>query len=144
MASIVTNLLSGGLLQGVNGLIDRIKGKSPEDAAKLAELAAKYQDDLLAADMQARQMQADVNKAEASNASVFVAGWRPFVGWVCGCGLAIQLGVNPIATWIAALLHHPVAFPSLDMGTLFTLLAGMLGLGGMRTYEKLNGAAGNH
>lgn len=85
--------------------------------------------------------QLDVNKAEAASASVFVAGWRPSVGWVCSAGLGIQFVVGPMLTWGAALLGHPIAFPSLDMGTMMTLLAGMLGIGGMRTVEKLNGAA---
>lgn len=76
MASVVTNLLTGGLLQGVSGLINTIRGKSPEDAEKLAELAAKYQSDILAADQAQRQAQSDVNRAEAANPNMFVAGWR--------------------------------------------------------------------
>lgn len=85
--------------------------------------------------------QLKVNEVEASNPSVFVSGWRPFVGWVCTAGLAIQFIIGPCGAWVAALLGHAVAFPSLDMGTLLTLLGGMLGLGGLRTVEKLNGVA---
>ncbi|CAB4156291.1 Holin of 3TMs, for gene-transfer release [uncultured Caudovirales phage] len=85
--------------------------------------------------------QTETNKVEAASASVFVAGWRPFIGWVCGSGLAIQFIVAPMAMWIASLFGHVIQFPSLDMGTLLTLLGGMLGLGGMRTFEKLNGVA---
>lgn len=144
MASLVTNLISGGLFQGINGLIDRIKGKSPEDAAKLQELAAKYQEELLAADVAARQGQTDVNKAEAANSSIFVAGWRPYIGWVCGSGLAFQFIIAPLATWGSALWGRTIQFPSLDMGTLLTLLLGMLGLGGMRTFEKVNGVNSGH
>lgn len=88
------------------------------------------------------QAQTDINKAEAASPKMFVAGWRPFIGWVCGTGLGIQFIANPIVTWIAALAKHPVQFPSLDLGTLMTLLFGMLGLGAMRTYEKTNGAPG--
>lgn len=90
------------------------------------------------------QMQADTNKAEAGNASMFVAGWRPFIGWVCGSGLAYQFVLAPLATWVAALVSHPVAMPVLDLSTLMTLLLGMLGLGGMRTVEKLNGIKAGH
>lgn len=86
--------------------------------------------------------QIDVNKQEAANANMFVAGWRPFIGWICGTGLACQFVVGPFFTWGATLLQHPTPFPTLDLGTLFTLLAGMLGLGGMRTYEKVAGAVG--
>lgn len=81
-----------------------------------------------------------VNQAEATNPNMFVAGWRPFCGWVAGTGLAVQFLIAPLATWIATLAGHPITFPSLDMGTLLTLLLGMLGLGGMRTYEKVLGA----
>ena len=86
--------------------------------------------------------QIDVDKAEAANANMFVAGWRPAIGWICGLGLGVQFLINPLATWIAALLGHAIAFPGLDLGTLMTLLFGMLGLGGMRTYEKVQGAPG--
>jgi hypothetical protein len=144
MGAIVANLLSGGLLRGVSGLINTIRGKSPEDAAKLAELASKYQSDILAADRAAMQAQADVNKVEAASSSLFVAGWRPFIGWVCGSGLAYQFVLCPLLSWGAALAKHPVACPSLDMGTLLTLLLGMLGLGGMRTVEKINGINAGH
>jgi hypothetical protein len=87
------------------------------------------------------QMQADIDKTEAASPNLFVAGWRPFVGWTCGSGLAMQFIIAPIGTWIAALAGHAVAFPTLDTGTMTTLLIGMLGLGGMRTVEKLQGAA---
>lgn len=144
MASAITNILTGGLFAGINGLIDRIKGKSPEDAAKLAELAQKYQSDLLAADVSAMQAQAEVNKTEAASSSFFVAGWRPWIGWVCGTGLAVQFLVGPLFTWIAALFGKNVVFPELDLSTLLTLLAGMLGLSGMRTAEKINGVKTGH
>lgn len=144
MASTVVNLLSGGLLQGISGLINTIRGKSPEDAAKLAELAQKYQDDILASEQARLQMQADVNKVEAASPNMFVAGWRPFIGWVCGIGLLVQFLVNPIVTWACALARRPVVFPELDLSTLVTLLFGMLGLGAMRTYEKVNGASNGH
>lgn len=87
--------------------------------------------------------QIQVNQAEATSTNLFVAGWRPWCGWVCGIGLFFQFVVGPIGTWIAALAKHPVVFPTLDMGTLLTLLLGMLGLGGMRTYEKIQGAPGS-
>ncbi len=82
-----------------------------------------------------------VNAKEAESGNIFVSGWRPFVGWICGSGLAIQFVIGPFATWISALFGHKIDFPQLDMGTLLTLLGGMLGLGTLRTYEKLNGVA---
>jgi roadblock/LC7 domain-containing protein len=85
--------------------------------------------------------QSDVDKIEAASTDKFTSRWRPFIGWICGCGLAVQFLVGPLFTWIVALTGHPVAFPQLDMGTLLTLLAGMLGLGSLRTVEKLQGKA---
>lgn len=89
------------------------------------------------------QSQTDTNKAEASSASIFVAGWRPFVGWVCGCGLAYQYLVDPLISWFAVLRHWPLP-PSLDLSTLITMLGGMLGFGAMRTVEKINGVNSGH
>lgn len=85
--------------------------------------------------------QLEVNKVEAANPSVFVSGWRPFVGWVCGTGLAMQFIVSPLFTWGAQLLGKTLTLPSLDTTTLITMLGGLLGLGGLRTYEKINEVA---
>jgi hypothetical protein len=85
--------------------------------------------------------QLEVNKAEASSASVFVSGARPFIMWICGFGLAMQFILSPLITWGAALYGKTLVLPPLDMGTLLTLLFGLLGLSGMRTVEKLNGVA---
>jgi hypothetical protein len=106
-----------------------------ETQAKLQEIQYGLQGKLI--DQVSAQLA--VNQAEASNASMFVAGWRPAIGWICGLGLFVQFLVNPISTWIAALLGKPIVFPTLDLGTLMTLLLGMLGLAGARTYEKING-----
>jgi hypothetical protein len=144
MASLVANLLSGGLLSGISGLINTIRGRSPEDAMKLAELAGKYQSEILQADVQAQQAQMDINKAEAASASVFVAGWRPFIGWVCGGSFAINFAIGPLASWGSALFGHPVVFPVLNMTDMMPVLLGMLGLGSMRSYEKVNGIKSGH
>jgi len=90
------------------------------------------------------QGQFDANKAEASSTNIFVAGWRPFVGWVCGSGFAVQFVIGPLCEWLSSLAGHTIKFPPLDLGTMMPLLLGMLGLGGMRTYEKLQGAPSGH
>jgi hypothetical protein len=96
----------------------------------------------LAAAVAMVQGQLEVNKAEASNPSVFVAGWRPFIGWVCGAALVYHYIVRPMLPWLLALLGKPMPpIPPLDMGDLITILLGMLGLGGLRTYEKKQGVA---
>ncbi len=95
-------------------------------------------------DLTISAQQVEVNKTEAATGNMFIAGWRPFIGWICGVGLGTQFLIAPLFTWISGIFGSAITFPSLDTGTLTTLLIGMLGLGGMRTYEKLQGAAGNH
>jgi hypothetical protein len=97
----------------------------------------------LEADLQLALAQADINKVEAASPDFFRSGWRPFVGWICGLGLAYQFLFLPIASGLAPALLPGAAvhFPPLEMQTLLTLLGGMLGLGGFRTAEKLKGVA---
>jgi hypothetical protein len=88
------------------------------------------------------QGQMQTNQTEASNANVFVSGWRPFIGWVCGAALVYHYILRPMLPWLLALLGKPMPpIPPLDMGDLITILLGMLGLGGLRTYEKKQGVA---
>lgn len=83
--------------------------------------------------------QSDINKVEAANPSLFVSGWRPMIGWVCASALAYQYLLSPLAAGILRVIGHPVdALPSLD-GQLWELMFGMLGMGGLRTMEKLKG-----
>lgn len=88
--------------------------------------------------------QLDVNKAEAAHSSVFVAGWRPFIGWVGGFSLAWQFAISPILAWFLTVAQGIWQFtvpplPALDTSQLWTIVTGMLGLGGLRTYEKKYG-----
>ena len=81
--------------------------------------------------------QLEVNKTEASHQSVFVAGWRPFIGWVCGVALAYQFILRPLISWLAPSMGYSIAsMPGLD-DNLWELMFGMLGLGGLRSYEKI-------
>jgi hypothetical protein len=90
-------------------------------------------------DFQLLQGQMQINVEEAKSTSVFVAGWRPFVGWVCGCGFAWTFVAGPFLMFALNALGHEVSLPVLDYSELSTLLLGMLGLGGMRSYDKRNG-----
>lgn len=89
--------------------------------------------------------QTDVNKVEAASTSLFIAGWRPYVGWICGTGLGMDCIVRPLVNWIATLCGHPVDFPVLTNALLQSTMAGLLGLGHItRTFEKIQGVQGNH
>ena len=79
--------------------------------------------------------QTDINKIDAGSDRFFQYGWRPYIGWICGCGLGYQFLFQPIFTWIGSFHGVPPA-PHLELGDLITLLAGMLGLSGLRTFEK--------
>ena len=95
----------------------------------------------LAAAVALVQGQLDINKAEASNPSVFVSGWRPFIGWVCGCGCAWNWIGLPVLKAGLALYNVSIALSPADLGEMMPLLLGMLGLGGLRTVEKIQGVA---
>lgn len=134
----------GGIIEAGLKVIDRVIPDPQAKAAAQLELmrlqqAGEFKE--LDAQLQQALAQAETNKVEAASADPFTSRWRPFIGWICGAGLGVQFLVGPLFTWAAALMDHPVVFPELDMGTLLTLLLGMLGLGGMRTVEKLKGKA---
>lgn len=125
-------------------LIDRLWPDPTErDKAKLELLKLQQEGELkvLLADVELAKGQLEVNKVEAENANVFVSGWRPGVGWVCVLGLFSQFIARPFFEFGAHLFGYAVQYPNLEIGDLMTLLLGMLGLGAMRTTEKLRGVA---
>ena len=84
--------------------------------------------------------QVETNKVEAGHRSIFVAGWRPFVGWTCGISLAWHFVLSPVVVFVAAWMQvETPELPAFDMDSLMTVLLGMLGLGGLRTFEKSKG-----
>lgn len=86
--------------------------------------------------------QLEINKAEASNPNVFVSGWRPFIGWVCGSALGYTYIGYPLLLWAQAIWFPTIQPPVLGMDDmLYELLFGMLGLAGFRTFEKVKGVA---
>jgi len=80
------------------------------------------------------ELQTKINEIEAGHRTVFVAGWRPFIGWVCGMALAYNFVIRDLFIWITKTTDAP---PALQMEHLMTVLLGMLGLGGLRTFEKI-------
>lgn len=95
----------------------------------------------LAAALALIQGQMEINKTEAANPSVFVSGWRPFIGWVCGAGCAWNWIGLPVAKFALALAGHPISMSSADLSEMMPLLFGLLGLGTLRTFEKTKGVA---
>lgn len=95
----------------------------------------------LAAAVMVVQGQIDINKTEAANPSVFVSGWRPMIGWVCGGACAWNWIGLPIAKLALDIAGHPLHLSPADISEMMPILMGMLGLGGLRTLEKINGVA---
>lgn len=126
------------LIGPVTGLLDKFiedKDQKAKLAHEIATMAEKHAHESAMA-------QVEVNKAEAGHRSIFVAGWRPFIGWTCGVALAYHFVIAPLIIFGAGWAGTPIPdLPTFDMDSLMTVLLGMLGLGGMRTFEKAKGLA---
>ena len=128
--------LISDIFGSLDGILDKfIPDKNEKIKAKL-ELAQlqdasdlRYHEEMMA--------QIDLNKAEAQSGNAFVAGWRPFIGWVCGVGLAAQVIVLPL---LDRIFRWKMAF---DTELLILTMSGMLGMGAMRSYEKVKGVSTN-
>lgn len=133
----------GDVINAVKDLVGEVvvdKDKKNELNFRLKELEDQA-DARIHAEILAIQ---EVNKAEANHGSVFVAGWRPFVGWVGGFGLAYAAVVNPLLNWFAQVAFgYTGSFPKVDTYMLLTVLGGMLGIGTMRSLEKMKGVSTN-
>ena len=104
---------------------------------KMAELADKTDERANALDLG----QIQTNTEEAKNSNIFVAGWRPFIGWVCGVSLAWSWMVAPTIGWVAKTTGHDFGVPSIPINDTYPIIMGMLGLGGLHTYEKAIGVS---
>lgn len=147
MASVIDLNPIGGIATAVGGLLDDLF-TSDEERLKAAIENRKLdiEEDRIDADLLKGQQ--DINKEEARHSSLLVAGWRPYVGWVCGFGLTYQFLVYPLlqwlwrfaqaGDWIPRELDPP---PVLDLTVLLTLLGGLLGLSTQRSIERIKGKA---
>lgn len=130
-------LILGPILEIGKTLIDKF---GPEDTTE----KQKAQADLIrmAAEGDLKQViaQLEINAKEAAHPSVFVSGWRPFFGWIGGIGFLYAVVAQPILSWIAVSKGLPAA-PELDADLLMIVVTGLLGIGGLRTYEKRKGVA---
>jgi phenylpyruvate tautomerase PptA (4-oxalocrotonate tautomerase family) len=124
------------LIGPVTGLLDKFIEDKDQKAAlahEIATMSSKHAQQLALA-------QISVNAAEAASGSLFKGGWRPFIGWTCGLAFFYHFVGQPFAVFVMTVMGTEIpTLPEFDMGTLLTVLGGMLGIGGLRTYEKQKG-----
>ena len=124
------------LIVPVTGLLDKFiedKDQKNKLAHELATMADNHAQELA-------KGQLAINAEEAKSRNIFVSGWRPSVGWCCSLALFAHFLVFPTMDVVTAYMGvDPVAYPQFDMDSLMTVLLGLLGLGGMRSYEKAKG-----
>ena len=123
-------------------------GSVIEGVGKVAEHFVTTDKERMALELESRKIdqqndmaQLAVNTEEAKSASLFVSGWRPAIGWTCGFGLLYVSVMLPIAEFVAKMYGYAGTFPEVDTSITMQVLFGMLGLSGMRTYEKPKGVA---
>ena len=135
----------GSILDFGSKIIDRIwPDPTQRDAAKLelfkAQQAGEFKE--MEQAFEIAKSQIGVNTVEAASSNPFVSGWRPFIGWICGIALLYVAILEPIARFTATVVYHYAGpYPVIDTTITFQLLAGLLGLGAMRTAEKFKGVA---
>tara|TARA_S200002703_G_scaffold110968_1_gene96568 strand:- start:842 stop:1237 length:396 start_codon:yes stop_codon:yes gene_type:complete len=124
------------LIGPITGLLDKFiedKDQKALLAHEVATMAQRHAQELTIA-------QIEVNKTEAQSRNIFVAGWRPFVGWTCGIALAWHFVGLPVTLFMTSMFQvETPPLPEFEMESLMTVLLGMLGLGGLRTFEKTKG-----
>ena len=125
------------IAESVIGIADKVLGKFIPDKTLRDEL----RHEMNMAFHEANLAQLEVNKQEAASQSMFVAGWRPSVGWICSISMAYHFIIQPLLVFILKANGIEVDLPEFEFSQLSTILMGMLGLGGLRTYEKLQGVS---
>ena len=124
-----------GLLPVVGDVLDRFFPNKEENAKAQREIASRLTDHLAHIDI----AQIQVNQQEATHRNLFVAGWRPFIGWSCGLALFYTYLAQPVITFVLVQQGQYVDLPPVDLGAMMPVLLGMLGLGGLRSWEKAKG-----
>ena len=120
-------------LNMIANIIDKVAGHVDKFTLDKEEKAQLIQE--------INKAQIEVNKIEAGSTSFFKSGWRPFVGWTCGVALCYHFVLQPMLAFLLSASGYDVVLPQFDMSTLTTVLMGMLGLGGMRSFEKVKRSA---
>lgn len=141
MSGFLGDIASGVISSTIGPLFTRLIDLIPDPAERARE-AAKIQQSLLAADATMIAAQNAINLAEAQNENIFVSGWRPAVGWVCVAGLAWAAFARPVLEFGAAFfVDGKLEFPNIDTGLITTMLIPLLGLGGLKTAERIYGVS---
>jgi hypothetical protein len=123
-----------------NTILDRVlPDKAANDAAKI-EMAKMT----LNGELNQLAGQLEINKVEAASSSTFVAGWRPFIGWTCGCAIAYEMILRPLLTFTAGCFGGHFTAPDIATQDLIGLVVTMLGMGTLRTIDKTQGATAGH
>lgn len=123
----------------MKGLIAKLLGLNNGGQSSLGEFAKDLREAIKGKEidpdkmMELVKVQSEINKMEAQHRSIFVAGWRPFIGWICGLALAYNFIIRDVIAWVSP----DIMPPAIQMDQLITILLGMLGLGGLRTFEKI-------
>lgn len=137
-------MIGDAIAQVIGKVLDRAwpdPAQKAQAAIALEELRQAGEFKAIDAELEAMRQQTAVNQVEAANPDRFVSGWRPAVGWVCASALAWHYIGRPVASWALLMSGGDQPIPQVELGDLFVILCGLLGLGGLRTVEKLNGAA---
>ena len=127
----------------INPIVGKFVNLIPDTNAR-AKAQEELEKELLIAIMQSSKDQAEINKIEASNSNLFIAGARPFILWICAFALCWEYLLLPISSYFIAFFMTIPPLPTLNSEGLFNLMIGMLGLSTLRTYEKRNDVQGNH
>lgn len=144
MNPILSSLLGGGVGELLSGVGDAAGKIRKAITGKLsADEQAAFDQQLITLEVSAANAQAAINRQEAKHPNVFVSGWRPFIGWVCGASLLYKFVLFDLLTWAAAIWEFAQP-PQLEMEGLMTVVMALLGLGFSRTYEKIRGIQGRH
>jgi hypothetical protein len=120
-------------LNMITNIIDKVAGHVDKFTLDKEEKAQLIQE--------INKAQIEVNKVEAGSDSFFKSGWRPSVGWICSFALGYHFVLQPMIAFILIALGYDIVLPEFDMSTLMTVLMGLLGLGGMRSFEKVQRSA---
>ena len=123
----------GSLLEPATKILDKViedKDQKNALAHEIATMAERHAQELA-------KGQLEVNKAEAAHKSLFVAGWRPFIGWICGVAMLANFLLIPMANFVLDLSGSTNTIPLIELETMMPVLMGMLGLGAMKSYEKV-------